>query len=328
MMNFFDGKKVLVAGGTGLVGIPTCCKLVEQGASVTVVSIDSDEWAKLVLPSEVSFLRLDLQTYDHCASSVKNQDIVINLLASKGNATLGNSKICETYIPFLRFNTNLMEAAFREGVDRFMFVGSICEYPNLPIRSEDDVWKGLPIANDKYAGIAKRAGELQGEAYMLQYGWNAVKIIRPSNIYGPYDDFSSVTGQVIPALISRIVNGENPLLIRGGKHPRRDFIYVDDVVDGLLVSLEKAPPCVPINIGSGEGCTIEDLVKIIIKNIVTKPNVTWLDSLQGDNVRILDVQRAKKLINFTPQISLSDGVNKTIKWYMENRVLLRDKQGA
>lgn len=324
-MNFFNNKKVLVAGGTGLVGIPTCHRLVGLGASVTVVSLDSEKWAKLVLPSEVLFVRRDLQIYEECSSLVKDYDIVINLLASKGNAMLGNSKVCDTYIPFLRFNTNLMDASFHAGVDKFMFVGSICEYSNLPLRHEDDVWTGLPVANDRYAGVAKRAGELQGEAYLLQHGWDAVKIIRPSNIYGPYDKFSMM-GQVIPALIFRIISGENPLIMKG-KHCRRDFVYVDDVVDGLLNSLEKAPTCVPINIGSGIGCSVENLVNLIIQNVPIKPEIKWAESSStGDDVRILDVERAKDLINFTCKTSISKGIEKTVKWYIENNSLMGSKK--
>lgn len=325
MLEFFENKKILVAGGTGLVGIPICHKLVRLGAQVTAVSFDDPQRACGILPKELRFIQSDLQDYRSCQKVVQNQDIVINLLASKGNATLGNSKVCDTYVPFLRFNTNLMDASFYAGVGGFMFVGSICEYPNIPLRHEDDVWNGLPAANDRYAGIAKRAGELQGEAYLLQHGWDAVKIIRPANIYGPYDDFST-NGQVIPAIISRVIDGENPLVMRGGKNSRRDFIHVDDVVDGILSSLEKAPPCVPINIGSGVGCTIEELVEIIIRSTPTKPEVRWEDSPpQGDNVRILDVERAKDLIKFTAKMSLERGISRTIKWYLKNSLLSRKK---
>lgn len=319
MDSFYKGKKVLVTGGTGTIGTPTIKRLVALGADVTVVSIDNEQRVKAVLDDPSIFRWGDLRDYKTCVDVVKNQDYVFNLIAVKGNTQTGLSKVASAYVPFLMCNTNLMEAAFRAGVKRFMFVGSIGQYPNIPVRHEDDVWNGPPQANDRYMGIAKRAGEAQGEAYLHEHGWDAVRMVRLSNVYGPYDDFDRRTAHVIPALINRMANGENPTIVSGDGTARRDFIYSEDAVEGMLIALEKAPPCVPINLGSGKGYTIKEVAETIAELVPKKPEVQWdVTKPTGDQIRVLATERAKELLNFETKTSLRDGLKKTIEWYLKN----------
>lgn len=250
----YKNRKVLVAGGTGTIGIPLVRRLIEAGARVTVVSMDSPEYARMVFGNEVSFQQIDLTNLDNCLTATSGQDYVFNLVGIKGSVGIGESKVADYFVPMLWYQTNLMEAAFRSRVSRYLFVSSICGYPQSSApKEEDSMWDGIPKQNDRFPGLAKRIGEVQGETYLQQYGWDAVRIVRPSNVYGSYDDFNPATAQVIPALISRMVNGENPLKVWGDGSAVRDFIFSEELADWLMVALEKAPPCVPVNLGKRQG---------------------------------------------------------------------------
>lgn len=320
MNSFYKGKKVLVTGGTGTIGVVTVKRLIALGADVTVVSTDNMERVKAVLEDASIFHWGDLRDYKTCLNAATEQDYVFHLVAVKGSTQIGLSRVASAYVPFLLCNTNMMEAAFRAGVKRYMFVGSIGQYPALDTRHEDDVWKGPPEANDRYMGIAKRAGEAQAEAYLHEYGWDAVRIVRLSNVYGPCDDFDPRTAHVIPALIHRMVSGEDPVRVAGDGTAVRDFIYSEDAVEGMMVALEKAPPCVPINLGSGVGYTIKTIAETIADLVPKKPKIKW-DATRptGDQVRILVTQRAKDLLNFEPKTDIREGLKKTIEWYLANK---------
>jgi GDP-L-fucose synthase len=317
---FFNGKQVLVAGGTGTIGIPVVSRLLSCGARVHVVSMDEETFARRVLPAEAVFERMDLTDLDNCLDVTRGKDYVFNLLGIKGSVGIGQKKVASYLVPMLWFQTNLMEAAFRNKVSRFLFVGSICEYPqSSKPKQEDTVWEGIPLQNDRIPGLAKRIGEIQAEAYMLEYGWDAVRIVRPSNVYGPYDDFNPTTAQVIPALIRRVMDGENPLRIWGDGTVRRDFIYSEDLADWLLATLEKAPAGLPINLGCGTGHSIREIAEIVCSCVTSPPLVEWVpEGPTGDPVRILSIDRAVKHLNFAPQISLTEGIRKTFAWLQEN----------
>jgi len=320
----YSNKRVLVTGGTGTIGAVLVKRLLELGAKVTVISMDSFERAQAVLSDISMFRQGDLRDYKVCLQVSEGQDYVFHLMAVKGNTQIGVSKVASAYVPFLLCNTNMMEAAFRSHIKRYIFVGSIGEYPALAMRHEDDLWKGPPEANDRFMGIAKRAGEVQAEAYLHEYGWDAVRIVRLSNVYGPYDDFDPATAHVIPAIINRVIGGENPLKVAGDGTAIRDFIYSEDVVEGMLRAMEKAPPCLPINLGSGQGVSIKEVVESIASFAPVKPKIFWDTSRPtGDKIRILATQRAKEILGFEPVNSLKQGLKKTIDWYLANTELAR-----
>jgi len=320
----YKNKRILITGGTGTIGTVLVKRLIKEGAKVKVVSIDSRERVKAVLPDESMFQWGDLRDYKTCLEAAKGQDYVFHLMAVKGNTQIGVSKVASAYVPFLLCNTNMMEAAFRCKVKRYLFVGSIGEYPPLAVRKEDDLWSGPPQANDRFMGIAKRAGETQGEAYLFEYGWDAVRIVRPANVYGPYDDFDPRTAHVIPSLINRIMSGENPLKVAGDGSAVRDFIYSEDVVEGMLLAMEKAQACVPINLGSGVGCTIKEVVETIAGFASNKPEIVWdTNRPTGDKIRILDIQRAKEVLGFEARTPFTEGIKRTIKWYLSNTDLAK-----
>lgn len=325
--SIYDRKRVLVAGGAGMIGIPLVRALLRLGAQVTVVSLEQEGYVRTLLGSTITFVRGDLTRYDICERVVEGQEYVFNLVGIKGSVGIGVSRAASYFVPMLRYQSNLLEAAFRSGVSRYLFVSSICAYPPSALHMEDNLWNGLPKQNDRYAGIAKRVGELEAETYLHEYHWEAVRVIRPSNVYGPFDDFNPATGQVIPALIRRVLDGESPVRIWGDGSAIRDFIFVQDVVDGMLLAMDKAPPCFPINLGSGIPTTIRELAEIIVAECGISTPIEWDSSKpSGDPVRLLSMQRAKESIGFRPKLSLREGIHQTIDWYVRNRKLAHERK--
>lgn len=324
---FYHNKQVLVAGGTGTIGTPLVHLLCQLGAQVKVVSMDSAQYAHQVLPGNVQFERLDLTNFENCLKACSDMEYVFNLVGIKGSVGIGQSKVASYLVPYLWFQTNLMEAAFRKKAQRFMFVGSICSYPQSALpKLEEKVWDGMPLQNDRIPGLAKRIGEIQAEAYLLEHKWEAVRIVRPSNVYGPFDDFNPASAQVIPALISRVLAGENPLTVWGDGSAQRDFIYSEELAAWLLLALEKAPPCLPLNLGAGRAVTIKEIAETVVNCLEQPVPIKWLtDKPTGDAVRVLSIEKARALIQFAPQTSLKEGIKKTMQWYKSNKDLSAKK---
>jgi GDP-L-fucose synthase len=163
-------------------------------------------------------------------------------------------------------------------------------------------------------------GELQAEAYKIEYGWNDIAIVRPANVYGPYDNFDPNNAMVIPSLIKRALGGENPLVVWGDGSAIRDFIYTRDVARGMLLAMESAIGQ-PINLGSGKGVSIREIVEVIVDNMEVKPKVVWDTSKpSGDKRRLMDISRARA-IGFEPEISIEDGIKETMQWYKQNKAI-------
>ena len=182
LKNYFKNKKIFIAGGTGLIGSALTNRLLTMGSLVISGSIDSKDRAKKVLNDPSVFKYVDFRNRASCDKYIKGSDIVINLMGVRESTQLGISRSASAFSAFLICNTNIIESSCLNNVKNYLFCGSINQYPNLANRKEDDVWKGLPSAQDRYVGLAKRIGEIQAEAYSKQYRWSAVKIIRPSNV--------------------------------------------------------------------------------------------------------------------------------------------------
>ena len=315
-MSFYKGKKVLVTGGTGLIGRPLVEMLVDAGAEVAVVSLDDPSRA----PRGARFVRADLREFSNCMEVCMGKDIVFHLAGIKGSPVMTSKRPASFFVPMITFNTNTMEAARRCGVERFLYTSTVGVYAPAEVFYEGDVWKTFPSPNDRFAGWAKRMGELQAEAYKIEYGWDKISIVRPVNVYGPYDNFDPDNAMVIPSLIRRAVDGEHPLTVWGDGSPVRDFIYSKDVARGMMLAVEKGVN-VPVNLGSGTGVTIKELAEIIAATVPGGPiGIVWDTSKpKGDAKRLADISRAKELLGFTPQTSLQQGIKETIEWYIANR---------
>lgn len=313
-MNMFKNRKVLVAGGTGLIGIPLVEMLIEQGAEVRIASLDDSSRAH----PAAEFIRTDLTILENCLNACRGRDFVFNLLGVKGSPAVTVAKPASFFVPTILMATQLMEAARRSEVEGYLYCSSIAVYSPAEVLYEDNVWKGFPSERDKFAGWAKRMGELQAEAYKIQYGWDRIAIARPANTYGPYDNFDRENAMVIPSLIKRAVDGENPLRVWGDGTAVRDFIHAKDAARGMLLAAAKMIGK-PVNLSSGTRVSIKELMNIIVSNLDTQPEIIWDTSKpEGDKFRVMDISRARS-IGFQPQISLEDGIRETMEWYQKNR---------
>jgi GDP-L-fucose synthase len=310
----FDGKTVLVTGGTGMIGRPLVEMLLARGARVLVASLDDPSRA----PTGVEFRRCDLRFFDQCLEACRGVDHVFNLAGIKGSPAMTSRKPASFFVPTLQFSINMMEAARRQGVSRYLFVSSVGVYQPAEVFHEDDVWKTFPSPNDRFAGWAKRMGELQAEAYRIEYGWEDIAIVRPANVYGPWDNFDPENAMVIPSLIRRASEGENPLVVWGDGSQVRDFIHARDCAQGILQVFEKGIR-EPVNLGSGTGITIREVVETLASCLEPRPEIVWDTSKPaGDSRRVMDTSRAESH-GIRPSISLADGIRETLDWYRRNK---------
>jgi GDP-L-fucose synthase len=312
--DFFTDKSVLVTGGTGLIGRPLVRLLIAAGAKVTVASLDPPSRA----PAGAEFVHADLRDFAACESVCAGKDYVFHLAGVKGSPAVTATRPATFFVPTLMFSINMMEAARRAGVARYLFASSVGVYAPAALFREDDVWTTFPSENDKFAGWAKRMGELQAEAYKIEYGWDKISIVRPANVYGPYDNFDDENSMVIPSLIRRALSGENPMTIWGDGSPIRDFIFAEDVARGMMLMVAQGVS-EPVNLGSGRPVSIRQLVEVIVDCLDDAPDVAWDSSKpSGDRERLMCMERARKY-GFEPQTSLAEGIAQTIDWYRGNK---------
>ncbi len=310
----FKGSRVLVAGGTGMIGRQLVALLVEAGARVRIASLDDPSRAH----PEAEFVRADLMAADNCLAVCRGMDFVFNLVGVKGSPAMTAAKPASFFVPTLTVDTTLMEAARQAGVGGFLFTSSIGVYAPAEVLHEDDVWTTFPSENDRFAGWAKRMGELQAEAYRIQYGWDRIAIVRPSNVYGPYDNFDLENAMVVPSLVKRAIDGENPFTVWGDGSAERDFVHAKDVARGMLLVAERMPG-VPVNLGTGAGVSVRRLVETILDRLDRRPEVRWDTSRPtGDRRRVMDIRRAEAL-GYRPAVTLPAGLDEVMGWYREHR---------
>lgn len=320
-MSIYKGKKILVTGGTGLIGRPLVDMLIESGANVRIASLDDPSRAH----PEAEFIQANLMKYDSCLEVCKGMDYVFNLVGIKGSPAMTMKKPASFFVPTITFSINMMEAARQSGVERYLFTSSIGVYSPAEVFYEDSVWKTFPSENDRFAGWAKRMGELQAEAYKIEYNWDKISIVRPANVYGTYDNFDHNNAMVIPSLIRRALDGENPLVVWGDGSAIRDLIHAKDVARGMMLAMEKGVNQ-PLNLGSGVGVSVKQIVDIIVKNMDKKPEVVWDTSKpSGDKKRLMDISRAKELIGFEPKISIEEGIKEVMAWYIKNKDIVNKR---
>lgn len=314
------GKKVLVTGGTGLIGQQLIKLLKEEGANIRIVSLDNNS----LVPPDIEFMQLDLMNFDNCKKACENVDVVFNLIGIKTSPKIIKEKPANIFVSYLRFNTNIIEAARQSNVGWFLYVSTIGVYSPTDVMSEDELWNGFPSKHDWYGGWAKRMGEMQLETYKIQYGLNNYSIIRPANVYGPYDDFSE-TSMVIPSLIKRVYNKENPFVVWGDGTTIRDFIYSEDVARAMIFAVTNEIN-EPLNVGSGKGISIKDVVNTVIEISDYIPEIIWdVSKPSGDKQRILNTNKLNNY-GFTPKINLKDGLTKTLEWYKLNSSTIDGKR--
>ncbi len=320
----FSGKDVSVVGGTGLIGSPLVELLIEEGARVHIVSMDHPSRAN---PKATSFKQLDLRNPINCLKACQDMNYVFSLFGVKGSPLMTAKRPATFFVPTILVNTQLMEAARLCEVEGYLYTSTVGVYPPAEVFYEKDVWSGPPSPNDRFAGWAKRMGELQAEAYRIEYDWQDITIIRPPNVYGPRDNFDSKNSMVVPSLIKRAVaaseSGE-PLVVWGDGSPERDFVHASDVALGMLIATKYGPGS-DYNVGSGTSTSIRQLAETVVKYLPRKTEIVFdTTKPSGDRKRVMDISRIRS-IGFNPEISLDQGIGETIQWYLTNRTATKTR---
>lgn len=317
LQSSFKNRNILVTGGTGLIGREVSRLLVDFGAQVRVVSLD-----KVKLDPKIDYVYGDLTNLDFCIEQTKNSDYVFHLAGVKGSIEVTKAKPASFFVPLLMFNTNVLEAARINNVKKLVYTSSIGAYSSAEVFIETENREGIP--QDMFPGWAKRMAELQIQAYRQQYGLDWA-VVRPCNVYGPGDNFDPENAMVIPSLMMRIANGEKPLKVWGDGSAVRDFAYSTDVAIGTIQALHYGTQGDFVNLGSGLGYSIRELVETMREFIdfefefdTTKP--------AGFPKRVMDISRAKEWINYNPETSLREGLENTWKWLLANKQEYLQKQ--
>lgn len=324
MGNFWFKKKVLVTGGAGFIGSHLVELLVKGGAKLSVAdnlengSLDNLKKVK----DRIKFFKKDLRILEEAKEACKDQEIVFNLAAKVGGIKYNQKHPGTMFRDNILINTTVLEAARQEGIERFLVVSSACVYPrscSIPT-PETEGFKGVPEPTNEGYGWAKRMAEVQGRIYAKEFGIK-ISIVRPYNTYGPRDHFDPKKSHVIPALIKRVFNGEDPLIVWGSGNQSRAFLYVSDLVRGMVTAIEKYPKPDPMNLGTDEETKIKDLVKLIVNLSGKNPKVVFDTSKpEGQPRRNCDTRKAKEKIGFVAKTKLDKGLEKTIKWYKSYQI--------
>ena len=308
-----NGKNVLVTGGGGMVAQELKKLLVEEGAIVTTSDLSNSQ-----LPVDISG---DLRSRGFCKEICQDRDVIFNLAGLKGSPQRVIEAPATFSVPQVQFGANMSEAAFNSECEWYLYTSSVGVYSPSEVFYEDDVWKTFPSKHDWYPGWAKRMGELNVQAYMEEDNNLSCSIVRPANIYGPYDNFGEWS-MVVPSLIKKAF--ENDVLeVWGDGSPIRDLIYAEDVARGMLHMVQNKVN-EPVNLASGTGVTIKEVAEIVAD--VFGKEIVWDTSKpMGDMKRIMSTERAESF-GFKPQVSLEEGIHKTIEWYLQTKVGDKDKK--
>lgn len=304
-------KKILLTGGNGFLGQHVYAGLIKRGVPKKNIFIPSSK-------------ELDLRDWKNCLKVTRNIDVVIHLAAKVGGIGLNKEKPAELFYDNALMGIQLMEAARQNGVQKFVTIGTVCAYPkNAPIPfKETSLWDGYPEEITAPYGIAKKMMLVQGITYNQQYGFKSIFLI-PVNLYGPGDHFDSKYSHVMPALIKRIVDAKKnkspEIVVWGTGKATREFLYADDVAEGILLATEKYDKLDPVNLGSSQEIPIKKLVKIICEVVGYKGKIVW-DKSKPDGVmrRKLNVSKAYREFGFKSKTDLKTGIKITTDWYIKN----------
>jgi GDP-L-fucose synthase len=244
-------------------------------------------------------------------------ELVFHLAAEVGGIGANRGNPGRYWYANLMMGAHVLELSRAHGVGKVVTAGTVCAYPKFtPVPfHEDDLWNGYPEETNAPYGVAKKTLLVGAQSYRTQYGTNAIFLL-PANLYGPRDNFDLETSHVIPALIRKMVGSRDEVVLWGDGSPTREFLYVDDCADGLLLAADRYDGPDPVNLGTSEEISIRDLAELIAELTGFEGNVVWDTSMpNGQPRRRLDVSRAEELFGFVARTSLREGLARTIEWY-------------
>ncbi len=310
-MSFWRNKRVTVTGGAGFLG------------SFVVEKLQERECKDIFIPRSSDYDLVKMKAVERLYKDSR-PDIVIHLAAKVGGIGANQKNPGKFFYDNLMMGAQMMEVGRQAGIAKFVALGTICSYPKftpVPFK-EDDLWNGYPEETNAPYGLAKKMLLVQSQAYRQQYGFNSI-VLFPVNLYGPRDNFDTESSHVIPALIKKCVdaieNGDRKIVVWGTGKATREFLYVEDAAEGIILATEGYNKPGPVNIGAGFEIAIKDLVELIVKLTDFKGEIVW-DTLRPDGQprRCLDTTRAYKEFGFKAKTNLEEGLKRTIEWYVEN----------
>lgn len=313
----WNGESVLVAGGSGLVGVNLVERLRKFNCSIKSTYLTHKP---PIIHDDVEYIQVDLQNENQVDAVVQDIDYAFLLAAStSGAATISSTPMIHV-TPNVLINTLFFDACYREKVKKVLWLSSTTGYPvsGDMFVEEDMMFEGDPFEKYYFVGWMKRFTEILCNMYSNKLSTTMpIVVLRPTNIYGPYDKFDPERSHVLPALVRKVVEGQDPIEVWGDGKDERDFIYVDDMVSATVLAMEKIHSYDPINIGYGTPYTVNDILKIMLK----------LSNREGVDVsykqskptmipkRRVSISKAKKLLGFAPKISIEDGIERTMEFY-------------
>ena len=317
-------KRILVTGGAGFLGKHLVTKLKERGCKDIFIPLIEDY--DLVNMDAVKRLYADAKP-----------DIVIHLAAKVGGIGANRDNPGKFFYDNLMMGAQMMEIGRQAGIEKFVALGTICAYPKftpIPFK-EENLWNGYPEETNAPYGLAKKMLLVQSQAYRQQYGFNSIFLL-PVNLYGPGDNFDPNSSHVIPALIKKCIDANNSdltansqeltansqpaITIWGTGTPTREFLYVEDAAEAIILATEKYNKSEPVNLGAGFEISIKDLVKLIVKLTGFKGKIIW-DKTKPDGQprRCLDTKKAFKEFDFRAKTKFEEGLKKTVEWYEKRK---------
>ncbi len=314
--SFWAGKRVVVTGGAGFLGSYVTRRLWERGAEMVFVPRSKD---------------YDLRDRDAVIQMYTDArpNVVIHLAGAVGGIGANRANPGRFFYDNLLMGVQVLHYACLYGVEKVVAIGTVCAYPKftpVPFR-EDDLWNGFPEETNAPYGLVKRILLVQAQAYRQQYGLNAIYLL-PVNLYGPNDNFDLATSHVIPALIRKCVEakeqGSDHIVVWGTGQATREFLYVDDAAEGIVLATERLNTSEPVNLGSGMEISIRDLATTIAQMVGFKGRIVWdIDKPDGQPRRCLDTSRAQQLFGFRATTTFEEGLRKTVDWYVQSRASTR-----
>jgi GDP-L-fucose synthase len=312
--SFWQGKRVCVTGGAGFLGQFVQKKLRERGVLQENIFVPHYPEYDLVKPEDVRRVLED-----------SRPDVIIHLAAHVGGIGANREHPAEFFYDNLMMGVQLMHEAWKQGVSKFVAIGTVCAYPKftpVPFK-EDDLWNGYPEETNAPYGLAKKMLLVMAQAYRQQYGFNAIFLL-PVNLYGPADNFDLQSSHVIPAMIRKFIEaeeaGKNEVVLWGDGSPTREFLYVEDAAEGIVRATEAYDGADPVNLGSGYEIRIRDLAELIARLTGYSGNIVWdTTKPNGQPRRALDTTRAERYFGFRARTNFEEGLKRTIEWYRQNR---------